>query len=333
VQLIRGIQNLSSDNSGLAVTIGNFDGVHVGHREIFSQLRQSADKHNMQACVVTFSPLPHEYFRPDTSAPRLSSLRDKIEAISACGIDKLVFLPFGRKLASVEPEAFIDEYLIKSLQVRHLVVGDDFRFGNQRRGDFEMLVAAGKENGFTVINTPSVTTRMDGTSADSELRISSSAIRKALTNNDLVGASRLLGHPYRISGRVIRGQQLGRTIGFPTANVCLKSLRPALRGVYAVTATVAPQNDKKDAMPTVFNGVANLGERPTVNGRQLLLEVNVLEGNPDLYEQILRVSFHKFLRAEQKFDSLDDLKQAIANDAANAREYFATNNPNDSGDA
>lgn len=330
MQLIRGIHNLSPDNNGLAITIGNFDGVHAGHREIFDQLRTAADKNGMQTCVVTFTPLPHEYFQADASAPRLSSLRDKVEAIRACGIDKLVFLPFGRKLAAVEPEAFIDEYLIKSLKVRHLVVGDDFRFGNQRRGDFEMLKTAGQANGFTVVSTHSVTTRMDDASADSELRISSSAIRQALTNNDLAAAGKLLGHPYRISGRVIRGQQLGRTIGFPTANVCLKSLRPALRGVYAVTAFAAPQVQNAGAPPTVYNGVANLGERPTVNGRQLLLEVNVLEGSPDLYEQILSVSFHKFLRAEQKFDSLDDLKQAIANDAAKAKEFFAINNPIDS---
>lgn len=282
---------------------------------------------------MSFQPLPHDFFQPGT-VQRLSTLRDKVEAIGNCGINTLLFLRFNRELANLPAETFIHEYLIKRLRVRHLIVGDDFRFGHARKGDFAMLQRAGHEHGFSVSNTPTVTltTGADtGRSVNSaathehgdKQRISSSAVRLALSDNNCELAARFLGHVYQITGSVVRGQQLGRTIGFPTANVCLKTMKPALRGVFAVTASL-----HGDPAAKPYHGVANLGQRPTVDGTRLLLEVNILDANPDLYGEKLCVHFHTHLRGEQKFNSLDELKQAISKDADNARAYFDLEPPN-----
>ncbi len=313
MQLIRGLQNYPQGNGSVA-TIGNFDGVHRGHRAIFARLAEIASSHKLPVCAVTFEPLPHEFFRPDGDVPRLSTLRDKAAAMADCGIDQLLILRFNRQLASLQAEEFIDHALLRTLQVRHLVIGDDFRFGNERRGDFEMLAAAGKQHGFGVESFDTVVTKAI---TDSVARISSSAVRKALADHDFSLATRLIGHPYTISGRVIKGQQLARQLGYPTANVCLKGFRPGVRGVFAVTLT---SDDK-----ITYRGVANLGERPTVDGKKLLLEVHCFDAGPDLYDRVVSVGFHHFLRGEKKFDGLDQLKAAIASDSTSARDFFAAN--------
>jgi len=332
VQVIRGINNYPPASDGAVITIGNFDGVHRGHRRILKQVADNASERGLASCAITFEPFPQEFFQTAQDSPRLSALRDKVAAIAACGIDQLLYLRFDSQLAALEPEAFIEKVLLEKTRVRHLIVGDDFRFGAQRRGDFALLQNAGSQHGFSVINTDTVSVATDegkanrGTSANSPdnrdlQRVSSSAIREVLTSNDCEAAASLLGHQYHISGRVVRGEQIGRTIGFPTANVHLKRLRPALRGVFAVRArTVDSRGLATNSI--VFQGVANLGERPTVAGRKLLLEVNVLNDNPDLYGQLLKVEFLKYLRSEKKFNSLDELKAAISDDAEQARAFF-----------
>jgi len=238
----------------------------------------------------------------------------------------LLYLRFDSQLAALEPEAFIEKVLLDKTGVRHLIVGDDFRFGANRRGDFALLQSTGKLQGFSVVNTDTVSVATDeGESASTTnqdlQRVSSSAIRDVLKSNDCEAAASLLGHPYHISGRVVRGEQIGRSIGFPTANIHLKRLRPALAGVFAVTAR-AVDSMGLATNSVIYQGVANLGERPTVGGRKLLLEVNVLNANPDLYGQLLKVEFHKYLRGEKKFNSLDELKSAISDDAGQARIFF-----------
>ncbi len=317
MQLIRGLQNYPASN-GCVATIGNFDGVHRGHRAIFARLAEIGNQQNLPLCAVTFEPLPHEFFRPKEGVMRLSTLRDKSSAIASCGIDQLLLLHFNQKLASLQAEDFISEALLSTLKIRHLVVGDDFRFGNQRRGDFAMLQRAGDKHGFGVESFHTVVSN----TAAAASRISSSAIRQALLAHDFTEAAQLIGHPYSISGRVIKGQQLARQLGYPTANVCLKDFRPGIRGVFAVSLT-APGSATDPGSSTTYQGVANLGERPTVNGKQLLLEVHVFDAEPNLYEQVVSVSFHHYLRGEKKFDGLEELKQAIASDARAARDFFA----------
>ena len=332
VQVIRGIYNYPAAPEGTVITIGNFDGVHRGHRRILKLVANSATERGLTSCAITFEPFPQEFFRPGDDSPqtpRLSALRDKVQAIAACGIDQLLYLRFNSELAALEPEAFITKVLLSKTAVRHLIVGDDFRFGAKRRGDFALLQSAGAEHGFSVVSTDTLSVATDeGESAnpvtpDQNLqRVSSSAIRNVLKSNDCDAATSLLGHPYHITGRVVRGEQIGRTIGFPTANIHLKRLRPALRGVFAVRAK-AVDNTGFELNSNVFQGVANLGERPTVGGRKLLLEVNVLNANPDLYGQLLKVEFLKYLRGEKKFDSLDELKSAISDDASRAKAFFS----------
>lgn len=324
MQLIRGLQNYPASN-GCVATIGNFDGVHRGHRAIFARLAEVGKQHNLPLCAVTFEPLPHEFFRPGDGVVRLSTLRDKSSAIAGCGIDQLLLMRFNHQLAGLQAEEFINQALLSTLKVRHLVVGDDFRFGHQRHGDFAMLQAAGEQHGFGVesfntVVSNAIPAASTTDSADAS-RISSSAIRKALASHDFSQAAQLIGHPYSISGRVIKGQQLARQLGYPTANVCLKNFRPGIRGVFAVTLTLDGELNGNES--TTYQGVANLGERPTVDGKRLLLEVHVFDAKPDLYGCVVNVGFHHFLRGEKKFDGLDQLKQAIANDAEAARAFFA----------
>ncbi len=308
MELIRGTHNCRPKHHGCVATIGNFDGMHRGHQAIFQQLQQAATEHSLPSCAISFDPLPFEYFQPQATAHRLSTLRDKFAAIAATGTERLLLLRFSQKLAMQPAEDFIAQLLVQKLGVRHLVIGDDFRFGRERHGDFELLSKFGESHGFDVVNTQSVTAN--------KVRVSSSAVREALREGECELATTLLGRPYRISGRVVRGDQVGRQLGYPTANIALKTLDAVPRGVFAVAATAA---DSVDDQP--MPGVANLGERPTVNGKKLLLEVHLFDRDPDLYGQILQVDFLKYLRAEKKFDSLDALKAAISADADAARQH------------
>lgn len=292
------------DSRGSVVTIGNFDGVHLGHVHMLDAVTREAKRLGLPGVVVTFEPLPHEYFSGDAAPARLQGLRDRLASLEAAGVDKVLLLNFDADLAALRADEFIDDILIATLQVRHLVVGDDFRFGYRREGDHARLQAAGLAGGFPV---SACDTFDDGLG-----RVSSTRIRRHLQAGELAPAAALLGRPYRISGRVIHGEKVGRQLGFPTANVRLGRHRPPLAGVFAVKVTDRDTGHEHD-------GVANLGERPTMGGRRLLLEVNVLDGAPQLYGHHLAVDFLHFIRGEQRFDSLDALKRQIATDAATAR--------------
>jgi riboflavin kinase/FMN adenylyltransferase len=296
----------------IALTIGNFDGVHVGHQAMLSRLRELARSDGLPACAMTFEPHPREFFAPDQAPPRLTSLREKLELLAREGVDRAHVLRFDYRLAQITAEDFIERVLVRGLGVRRLLVGDDFRFGARRAGDFPMLQARSSELGYTVESMASVT--VDGE------RVSSTAIRKALELGDLTRAARLLGRPYMISGCVVRGDGVGRQLGFPTANVRIRHNRAPLTGIFAVEVSGAGSRDSVKSL----RGVASLGTRPTVKEHgEPLLEVYLFDFSGDLYGKHLRVDFlHKF-RDEQKFADVAALTKQIAKDSDDARAYFA----------
>ena len=307
MELVHGLHNLRDKHRGCVLTIGKFDGVHLGHKAVLSQLIEQARQRNLPATVMVFEPQPEEVFFPDSAPARLSTLRDKYEALSAIGIDRLICVKFNPTFASQSPQTFTEDLLVDTLGVKFLVVGDDFRFGKQRAGDFDMLVAAGERHGFSVVNTKSM--RM------ADCRVSSTAIREALQQGDFEQANAMLGSPFCITGKVVHGEKRGRTIGFPTANVLLKRLNTPLNGVFAVQVTVADKT---------FGGVANIGHRPTVNGTRSQLEVHVFDFSGNLYGQRIRVQPVAKLREEIKFESFETLKLQIVQDASQAEKLLAT---------
>ncbi|PAU66049.1 riboflavin biosynthesis protein RibF [Pseudomonas sp. PIC25] len=307
MQLVRGLHNLLPQHRGCVATIGNFDGVHRGHQAILKRLRERAAELRLPSCVVIFEPQPREYFAPDSAPARLTRLRDKLELLAAEGVDRVLCLAFNRRLRELSAAEFVHAVLVEGLGVKHLEVGDDFRFGCDRAGDFEFLQQAGAGEGFTV--EAAATVELDGE------RVSSTRVRQALAAGDFVLAERLLGRPYCITGRVLHGQKLGRQLGAPTANVQLKRCRVPLSGVYLVSARV---DDGRR-----LQGVANIGVRPSVKGDgQAHLEVHLLNFAGDLYGRRLTVAFHHKLRDEQRFASLEALKTAIDADIAAARAYW-----------
>ena len=316
MRLIRGLTNLkrlsgqagSPLAGGCVATIGNFDGVHLGHKTIIDQVKQKASQLGVPAVVMIFEPQPREFFQGDEAPPRLMPFRQKFEALLAEGVDMVLCIRFDETFRSYSGMGFIEDVLISGLGVRHLVVGDDFRFGCDRAGDFRLLQSVGQERGFTVENTRTVT--VDGE------RVSSTRVRNALNVNGLEEAERLLGHPYRIHGRIVYGRQLGRQLNAPTANILLNQM-PALRGVYVVRARLETGE--------WCDGVANIGLRPTIDGKRPSLEVHLFDFAGTLYGQHLEVVFRHGLRDEVKFDSVDELRQQIARDFDNARAWLAYN--------
>lgn len=316
MRLIRGLTNLkrlsgqagSPLAGGCVATIGNFDGVHLGHKTIIDQVKQKAAQLGVPSVVMIFEPQPREFFQGDEAPPRLMPFRQKFEALLAEGVDMVLCIRFDETFRSYSGMGFIEDVLISGLGVRHLVVGDDFRFGCDRAGDFKLLQGVGQERGFTVENTRTVT--VDGE------RVSSTRVRNALNVNGLKEAERLLGHPYRIHGRIVYGRQLGRQLNAPTANILLNQM-PALRGVYVVRARLETGE--------WCDGVANIGLRPTVDGKRPSLEVHLFDFAGTLYGQHLEVVFRHGLRDEVKFDSVDELRQQIARDFDNARAWLAYN--------
>ena len=285
-----------------ALTIGNFDGVHRGHRALIERVCAKARELELTSCVLTFEPHPREFFDPQAAPARLTRLRDKLELIDAVGVERVHVARFDRRFASLPAQRFVEEVLVKGLATRWLLVGRDFRFGARRAGDFGALAAEGGRHDFEVESMADVV--FDGA------RVSSSAVRAALAAGDIASAERLLGHPYTISGRVAHGAKLGRSLGFPTANIVLRR-PPPLAGIFVVE------------VDGLGPGVASIGRRPTVNPVPLpLLEVHLFDWERDLYSEHLRVRFLKKLRDEQKYDGLDALREAIARDARQAREYF-----------
>ncbi|WP_341707523.1 bifunctional riboflavin kinase/FAD synthetase [Halopseudomonas sp.] len=306
MELVRGLHNLRPRHRGCVATIGNFDGVHVGHQAILSRLRAHSERLGLPGCVVIFEPQPREFFAPDAAPPRLTRLREKLTLLQQNGVDRVLCLAFNRRLRELSAEQFVQQVLIDGLGVRHLEVGDDFRFGCDRSGDFAFLQQSGSEHGFTV--------EAANTVAENGERISSSRLRQVLADGDFILASLLLGRPFSITGRVVYGQQLGRTIGAPTANVQLKRVNPPLHGVYRVSVEL-------DGV--VRKGVANIGKRPSVSGDgKAHLEVHLFDFAGDLYGRRLTVVFHQKLRDEKRFDSLDALQAAIEADFAAARAQW-----------
>ena len=308
MQLIRGLGNLPQNLHACALTIGNFDGVHLGHQAILRHLRTKADELHLPMVVMLFEPQPREYFCAENAPARLMRLRDKLRYLKQAGVDMVIVAKFDRTFADLPAQQFIEDWLVRKLNVKFLSIGDDFKFGVKRQGNFALLQQAGEQFGFTVEDSRSFC--LD------ELRISSTAIREALANDDLTLAEKLLGRPYRILGRVIHGNELGRTIGFPTANIRLHRQVNPVKGVYAVKVRL-----KSGAF---FNGVANIGTRPTINGVNQLLEAHLFDFQGDLYGQWVDVELCHKIRDEMKFPSFDDLKAQIAKDVETAKNVFKT---------
>jgi len=305
MQVHRGIPEQA--DTAAVLTIGNFDGVHRGHRALLARLTKLAKQAGLPAAVMTFEPNPREFFAPQSAPARLASLREKLQLLAECGVDQAYVCAFNKRFAALTADAFV-ERIVLGLGVRHLMIGDDFRFGKGRSGDFALLQQAGKEHGFGV-------EAMETLVHEGE-RVSSSAVREALDAGDLEHAERLLGRPYCISGRVIHGDKLGRKLGYATANIQLKRLKAPLSGIFVVTV------DGIAGRP--LEGVASLGVRPTVSssGRPTL-EVYIFDYQGDLYRAHLRVNFLHKLRDEAKFDSLEALTAQIARDVADAKAHHA----------
>ncbi len=317
MQVFRGIHH-PGIAPACALTIGNFDGVHRGHQAMLALLRSEAQQRQLPSCVMTFEPHPRDYFarlagKSELAPPRIATLRDKLTELARCGIDQTVVLRFDRTLASQPPQAFIEDVLLRGLGTRYVLVGDDFRFGAKRAGDYAMLDAAGAALGFDVARMNSY--EVHGT------RVSSSAVRDALAAGDMASAESLLGRPYSISGHVIHGRKLGRELGFPTLNLRVPHARPAAKGIFAAWV--------HGLTPEPLAGVASLGMRPTVDDSgRVLLETYCLEWPAGLgpsggYGKIIHVELLHKLRDEARYDGLDALTAAIRQDARDAQAYLA----------
>jgi riboflavin kinase/FMN adenylyltransferase len=306
MELIRGQQNIRPHHHGCVLTIGNFDGVHLGHQTIIRQLARIANDSGLPAVLMMFEPQPQEFFFGQNAPARLMRFREKIDILNNTSLDYILCLRFNRALASLPPETFIDHLLIAQLGIKYIVVGDDFRFGRNGAGDISLLRSAGKDRNFQAVNCD--TYQFNGR------RISSSWIRETLARGDLSLAEKLLDRPYSMQGHVLHGDRLGRTIGFPTANVALHRHTSPLTGVYAVTV----QGIGKRVLP----GVANVGNRPTVGGLQTRLEVHLFNFSEDIYGRYLKVSFVQKIRNEQRFDTFASLQTQIRCDAEQAREIL-----------
>lgn len=291
-------------------TIGKFDGVHLGHKQVLAQVKAQAKALGLPSLVILFEPHPAEFFAADKAPARLNPLSTKIRYLAEQDIDRVLCLNFNAKLSQMSAVEFIEQLLVEKLAIAHFVVGDDFRFGRGRDGNFQLLQRQGKALGFSVEST--ITYKIAGE------RVSSSRLRVVLAANDFAQAELLAGRPFTMTGRVMQGQQLARTFGAPTANIKITKYNIPLRGVYAVTATTAAGE--------CYLGVANIGKRPTVAGVKPVLEVHMFDFSADIYGQQLCVEFKQFLRAEQKFADLDQLKQAILNDISVAKKYFSARN-------
>lgn len=303
MKIIRGLPGLRTFADPTAVTLGNFDGVHRGHQALIERTRQLAEQHRATPVVVLFEPQPLEFFRPDKAPPRLYGLRQKLQALQQSGIDTVCVLPFNRQLASFPAEAFVQLVLKDGLQARAILVGDDWRFGHERRGDYALLKRLQAEHDYQLEQAPTVTAAGE--------RISSTRIRLLLDAGEVQQASHLLGREYGVCGRVVMGAQLGRKLQAPTANIALRRVPPLRFGVYIC---------RLNGMPAV----ANFGVRPTMLDNRPSLEVHVLDRDIDLYNQHVNVQFSHWLRPEQKFDGIDDLAAQIHRDFDEARKWHST---------
>ncbi|WP_088332164.1 bifunctional riboflavin kinase/FAD synthetase [Lacimicrobium sp. SS2-24] len=310
MELIRGLHNIRDRHKGCVLTIGKFDGVHLGHQAVIRNLIEQARNMQLPATVMVFEPQPEEVFSPDTAPARISRLRDKYAQLRRLGVDRLLCIRFDRHFSQYTAEFFVEQLLVKKLGVKFLVVGDDFRFGKGRKGDFSMLEKEGQRFGFDVVSTRSFRLK--------ECRISSTAVREALAESDFERVTAMLGRPFSLVGKVVHGDKNGRTIGFPTANVLLNRCRAPVAGVFAVKVRV-------DAGE--YDGVCNIGTRPTLNGQRSQLEVHLFDFDDSLYGKTLEVELVAKIRNEIKFSSLQELQTQIQNDAERARAILASHLP------
>ncbi len=321
MRILRGFDH-PDQAKACALTIGNFDGVHRGHQAMLALLQSEARHRNVTSCVMTFEPHPRDYFakafkQPDLAPARIASLRDKLHELAACGVQQCIVLPFNEKFAAQSPDDFINNVLVKGLGVKYVLVGDDFRFGAKRLGDYAMLDAAGAQLGFDVARMNSYEVR--------GLRVSSSAVREALARGAMGEVAQLLGRPYAISGHVVHGRKLGRELQCPTLNLRFAHWKPAASGIFVVRVHGLHE--------TPLQGVANLGIRPSldpndVNGGRVLLETHCLDWPASLgaeggYSKIIRVELLHKLHDELAYDGMDALKQGIHKDCEDARTWFA----------
>ena len=307
MQLVRGLHNLSQRHRGCVLTVGNYDGVHLGHQHMIGMVKARAAELGARAAVLVFEPSSKEFIDPAGAPPRLTRWREKYLALAAQGLDRMVTLRFDDCMRAMTPQRFVDELLVAGLGVRHVVVGNDFRYGAHARGTIDTLRHAGSDHGFGVEQIEPFV--FDG------VRVSSTEVRERLARGDFDGAARLLGRPYRMLGQVVHGNKLGRTLGFPTANLRLMRRKSPVYGILAVLV----RGVGEVAMPAV----ASLGTRPTVNGKEVLLEVHVFDFAGDLYGREIEVEFVAKLRDEVRFDSLDAMMVQMKIDAADAREVLS----------
>jgi riboflavin kinase/FMN adenylyltransferase len=307
MELIRGLHNLRPRHRGCVATIGAFDGVHLGHQAVVAHLREKAAELGLPSVVIVFEPLPREYFAPLEAPARIMSFREKFQAMREVGVDRLLRIRFNESLRTMTAKQFVEDVFVGGRGVRYIVLGDDFRFGNDRQGDVRFIQKQGEVYGYRAEPTPTLAWQGE--------RVSSTRIREALEAAEFARAEQMLGRPYSISGKVIYGRQLGQTIGTPTANLELRRLRAPLSGVYAVKVSGA-------GLQGVM-GVANVGVRPTVNDSiKANLEVHLIDRQITLYGQHIEVSFLHKLREEKKFASVDELKANIARDIESTRAWF-----------
>ena len=305
MELIRGLYNLKKQ-PGCVLTIGNFDGVHLGHQELLIKLVSKSKKMGLPSLVISFSVTPETFFgRPKA---RLSSFRDKHLFLKSLGVDKHLLVRFNKSFSEISAASFINQILVQKIGIKHCFIGDDFRFGKDRLGDFSMLKNASDENNFTIEKINSVL--LDGR------RVSSSGVRSLLSEGDFISAEKFLGRPFSISGKVAHGEKLGRTIGFPTANISIhRKLSPVL-GVYSVLIQLKSKT---------YNGVCNVGKRPTLGGSKTLLEVFIFDFNKEIYGEYVTIIFKQKCREEEKFESFEALKKQIKKDVEKSRLFFQSN--------
>jgi len=307
MELVRGLRNIAQIARGCVLTVGNYDGVHLGHQQMIATVKRRAAELRAPSTVLVFEPSSKEFIDPQGAPPRLTRWREKCVALASLGVERMVTLRFDECMRAMPPESFVDELMVAGLGARHVVVGDDFRYGSHALGTIDTLRAAGLEHGFGVEQVPPFV--FDG------VRVSSTAVRERLEQGDYAGAARLLGRRYRMCGRVCRGAELGRTLGFPTANLKLMRRKSPTWGVLAVRVHGIEER--------ALDAVASLGTRPTVNGREPLLEVHVFDFSGDLYGRLIEVEFVAKLRDEEKFASLDVMVAQMKVDALRAREVLS----------
>lgn len=306
MEIINGLHNLRSRHRGCVLTIGNFDGVHRGHRQLIDALCEKAKALGVPSMLMTFEPQPREFFAGTKLPARLTRFREKVYLLDQTPLDRLLCLPFNERTANIEADWFANDFVVDQVGAKHLVIGDDFRFGRGREGDFALFERYGRIHGYSV---SAMSTLLQG-----EARISSTLIREILAAGDFTAATNLLGHEYFIMGRVVYGRQLGRQLNVPTANIRLQRYRAALEGVYCVTV--------EGIAGAVRHGIANIGVRPTVDGKEPILEVHIFDYTGNLYGDLIKVTFKQKLREEEAFDSIDALKTQINQDIEQARHYF-----------